>query len=44
MALHRFIREAAAEIIAEEEIRAAGFPDSLFRNFNTPEDWEQLNR
>jgi len=44
LAIHRFIRDASAEIASESEIQSAGFPDSLFCNFNTPAEWEQFNR
>jgi len=28
------------EIIEEDELTPAGFPPAMFRNLNTPEDWE----
>jgi len=44
LTVHRFIREASAEIVSESEIQSAGFLDSLFCNFNTPEQWDPFNR
>jgi len=42
LALHRFIRDMDSNILAEAEIHSAGFPSSIFQNFNTPDDWKTL--
>jgi len=42
LAIQRFIRESDSHIISEEEVRAAGFPSSIFHNVNTPDDWKSL--
>lgn len=36
--------EAPVRIITEDELTAAGFNASIFRNLNTPEEWEQAKR
>ena len=40
----RLFAEVPTRIIAEEEITAAGFSPSIFRNVNTPEEYDQLLR
>src|SRR5262245_54590024 len=42
-ALNELVAETEAEILQEEEIKAAGFSDSLFFNLNSPADWDRLN-
>lgn len=34
----------ATRVIEEDEIQAAGFSSAIFRNVNTPEDWEVARR
>ena len=36
--------EVPARIIGEEELVAAGFDISIFRNLNTPDEWEQAKQ
>jgi molybdopterin-guanine dinucleotide biosynthesis protein A len=36
--------EIPVRVIDEEEIEAAGFSSSMFRNLNTPEEWETAKR
>ena len=40
----RLFAKVPTRIIAEEEITAAGFPLTIFRNINTPEEYDQLIR
>ncbi len=40
--MHRWIRESDPEILAEAEIKSAGFPISIFHNVNTPFDWKEV--
>ncbi|MCU1297478.1 MAG: molybdenum cofactor guanylyltransferase [Acidobacteriaceae bacterium] len=35
--------EVSTELISEEELLTAGFSADMFRNLNTPADWEQAN-
>jgi molybdenum cofactor guanylyltransferase len=37
-------REISVRILYEQEIEEAGFPASMFRNLNTPEEWESAKR
>ena len=36
--------EVQTRVIGEHEIVAAGFTSSMFRNVNTPEEWEQASK
>ena len=36
--------EVSVRILAEEEITTAGFDISIFRNLNTPDEWEQAKQ
>jgi len=40
LSVHALIEEADSEILSEEELRHAGFEPSIFRNINTPEDYD----
>jgi molybdopterin-guanine dinucleotide biosynthesis protein A len=40
LSVHALIEEADSEILSEEELRHAGFEPPIFRNINTPEDYE----
>jgi molybdopterin-guanine dinucleotide biosynthesis protein A len=35
--------EPATRVVNEEEITVAGFSSAMFRNLNTPEEWQQAN-
>jgi molybdopterin-guanine dinucleotide biosynthesis protein A len=37
-------RELSVCVISEGDILAAGFDASIFRNLNTPEDWQEAQR
>jgi molybdenum cofactor guanylyltransferase len=39
--LDALFSEVSVRIIAEDELAAAGFQPAIFRNLNTPGDWEQ---
>lgn len=39
--LDALFSEVPARVISEEELSAVGFDSAIFRNLNTPEDWEQ---
>ncbi len=39
-----FLPKVPTRYVAEEEIRRGGIPDDIFRNVNTPEDFELLKR
>lgn len=36
--------QVSVRVIEEQELKAAGFDSTLFRNLNTPEDWEQAKQ
>jgi molybdopterin-guanine dinucleotide biosynthesis protein A len=36
--------EVETRVLAEEELSRAGFSPQIFRNLNTPEQWEEANR
>ncbi len=40
----RLFAQVPTRVITEEEITAAGFLPAIFRNVNTPEEFEQLSR
>lgn len=40
----RLFRRTATRVVAENEIRAAGFGPGIFTNVNTPEEYESLQR
>jgi molybdopterin-guanine dinucleotide biosynthesis protein A len=40
--IDRLFAEIATEVIAEEEIVAAGFSAEMFHNVNTPEEWKAV--
>ncbi len=40
LSVHALIEESDSEILSEEELRHAGFEPPIFRNINTPEDYE----
>lgn len=42
--LDALFSEVAVRIIGEPELSAAGFDAKIFRNLNTPEDWQQANQ
>lgn len=41
--LDALFSEVPVRIIGEAELSAAGFDTRMFRNLNTPEDWQQAN-
>ncbi len=41
--LHRWIAGSDAEILSEPQLQSAGFDASIFRNLNTPRDYERGN-
>jgi len=40
LSVHGLIEGVPSEIISELELRREGFDPAIFRNINTPEDWE----
>jgi molybdenum cofactor guanylyltransferase len=42
--LDTLFSEVPVRVISEEELKAAGFDAEIFRNLNTPEDWQQANQ
>jgi len=42
--LDALFSEVPARVISEEELSAAGFDAAIFRNLNTPEEWEQAKQ
>jgi molybdopterin-guanine dinucleotide biosynthesis protein A len=42
--LDALISEVPARVISEEELSAAGFDSAIFRNLNTPKEWEQAKQ
>jgi molybdopterin-guanine dinucleotide biosynthesis protein A len=42
--LDALFSEVPVRVISEEGLSAAGFDSAIFRNLNTPEDWEQAKQ
>jgi molybdenum cofactor guanylyltransferase len=42
--LDALFSEVPVRVISEEELKAAGFDAEIFRNLNTPEDWQQAKQ
>ena len=42
--LDALFSEVTARVISEEELSAAGFDSAIFRNLNTPKEWEQAKQ
>jgi molybdopterin-guanine dinucleotide biosynthesis protein A len=42
--LDALFSEVPARVISEKELSAAGFDFAIFRNLNTPEEWEQAKQ
>ena len=43
LSVRGFIQDVDAEIISESELHKRGFPSSIFRNLNTPDDYRTMN-
>ena len=41
LSIHGFIESADPEILSEAQLRESGFEPSIFKNLNTPEDYER---
>jgi molybdopterin-guanine dinucleotide biosynthesis protein A len=39
--IDQLFREVSLSTVSEQDMAASGFNSSIFRNLNTPEDWEQ---
>ena len=42
--LDALFSEVQVRVISEEELQSAGFDAEIFRNLNTPEDWQQADQ
>jgi molybdopterin-guanine dinucleotide biosynthesis protein A len=42
--IDQLFREVTLCVVSEEEMTANGFDASIFRNLNTPEEWQAANR
>lgn len=42
--IDRLYGEVEVRTVGDEELRGAGFSEDMFRNLNTPEDWENAKR